>query len=181
MQKANIPCYPKHISLIGFMGIGKSSMATILAKSLGMQCVDIDSLVEKKYNASISSIIMSMGENYFREIEREILCDALNSHVPSVIACGGGAMIMPESQKILRQNSIVVWLYAPLEQCISNIGNAQTRPLLAHSSNPMLMAQILFQKRIPMYARTAWILINMHGKSIEQGAEIIRQEVIRVI
>ena len=61
------------IYLIGFSGVGKTSVAKKLAKDLNLKYMDTDELIEKKYKASIKKIFEKSGEIYFREIESDIL------------------------------------------------------------------------------------------------------------
>jgi shikimate dehydrogenase len=173
--------FVRHVSLIGFMGAGKSSIAPLLGMRLGMRFVDIDKVVEEKCGAAISDIIGIRGEEYFRAMEHEALENALNSAVPQVIACGGGAISRHEMRIALHQKSTAIWLYSPVSECLRCIGDIAARPLLMREHDPMAAAHALFEKRIPLYAQTAWMLINTQDKSIEQTADIIAGEVGRII
>ena len=45
------------IYLIGFSGVGKTSVAKKLAKDLNLKYMDTDELIEKKYKASIKKFL----------------------------------------------------------------------------------------------------------------------------
>ena len=62
-----------NIVLIGFMGAGKTEVGKILAKNKGFNFIDLDCLIEKKEGAAITEIFKKKGENYFRNLETEIL------------------------------------------------------------------------------------------------------------
>ena len=57
------------IFLIGMMGSGKSSVGELLSKSLNLNFVDIDQVIQKKEGKTINDIFKKRGETYFREIE----------------------------------------------------------------------------------------------------------------
>ena len=63
----------KNIILCGFMGCGKSTVGTLLAKKSGMAFVDMDSYIEKQENKSVSQIFADSGEEYFREQIEEVM------------------------------------------------------------------------------------------------------------
>ena len=57
-----------HISLIGFMGSGKSSVGKELAKLLpSMELIDLDSYIEAMTGRTIPEIFENEGEAAFRE------------------------------------------------------------------------------------------------------------------
>ncbi|MDR0712102.1 MAG: hypothetical protein LBF67_07150 [Prevotellaceae bacterium] len=181
MEKATLSQkLPKHISLIGFMGAGKSSVAPMLANMLGMPVVDADAMLEEKCGASIPQLIGEKGEAYFREQERIVLEEILASAIPTVISCGGGAATQPLLSGLLKENSIVVWIYAPPACCLSRI-DVSTRPLLAQHANPQQAAAELFEKRKFWYAKTAWMLVNSSCRNEAQVSQLIYDEISKVL
>jgi shikimate dehydrogenase len=167
---------PGHISLIGFMGAGKSTVAPLLAHLLGMPAVDVDATLEARCGASIPQLIGKMGEAYFREQERIVLEEALASATPTVISCGGGAATQPQLGRRLKERSIVVWIYASPKRCVSRI-SVDTRPLLAQHGNPLQAAAKLFEKRKFLYAKAAWMLVSSADRSAEQVSLLIYDEI----
>jgi shikimate dehydrogenase len=171
---------PKHISLIGFMGAGKSSVAPLLANLLGMPVVDVDAVLEERCGASIPQLIGAKGEAYFREQERIVLEEALSAATPTVISCGGGAATQPRLGEHLKESSIVVWIYASPKCCVDRI-SVGTRPLLAQHDNPLQAAVELFEKRKFLYAKAAWMLVNSASRSVEQVSQLIYDEITKAI
>ncbi len=182
MKKALLPQKkaPKHIALIGFMGAGKSTVAPLLATQLAMPVVEADAVLEQKCGASIPQIINEKGEAFFREKEREVLQEILASPTPSVISCGGGAITQPELSKLLKENSIVVWIYASPEKCLSRI-HVPSRPILAQHADPKKAAVEIFEKRKFLYAKTSWMLVSSNTRTPNQVAEFIYEEVSKVL
>ena len=61
---------PTHITLIGFMGTGKSTVARLLAERLGWDLFDADAVIAEKAGKPIPSIFSEDGEMAFRKLER---------------------------------------------------------------------------------------------------------------
>ncbi|MDR3329047.1 MAG: hypothetical protein LBS63_02915, partial [Prevotellaceae bacterium] len=78
-----------HVSLVGFMGVGKSTVAPLLAALLERPVADTDAEVERRCGLPVPRLIAEKGEAYFREQERTVVEALLGSPTPSVIACGG--------------------------------------------------------------------------------------------
>ena len=83
----------KKIVLIGMMGSGKTTVGRILSKSLKLNFIDTDILIEKNCGIKIRKIFDKYGEEYFRRTEEKIILDILlNKKTPGVIALGGGVI-----------------------------------------------------------------------------------------
>ena len=61
----------KNLTLTGMMGVGKTTIGKILSELLSMQFIDIDRIIEKKHNMTISRIFELRGENFFRKLEED--------------------------------------------------------------------------------------------------------------
>jgi shikimate kinase len=120
----------KHVTLIGMMGAGKSSVAPRLAERLGRRVIEIDELIEKKEGMKIGDIFIDKGEAYFRRVERELIGQILREP-PAVLSLGGGAFQWPATREVLLAETVVVYLSATLEVLCSRLQNvASSRPLL---------------------------------------------------
>ena len=62
----------KNLTLTGMMGVGKSTIGKALSKSLSMQFLDIDKIIEKKVGLIKKIIFEQKGEFFFRKIEEEV-------------------------------------------------------------------------------------------------------------
>ena len=82
----------ENLVFIGMMGSGKSSIGSMVSKKLNLNFFDIDQLVENDQKMKISKIFEIKGENFFRDIEKEITLYILKSK-KGVIALGGGAFM----------------------------------------------------------------------------------------
>ena len=78
-----------NIVLIGFMGAGKSTISAFLRDALAMDVVEMDQVIAEQQGMSISEIFETYGEEYFRNLETQLLID-MQSKQNVIISCGGG-------------------------------------------------------------------------------------------
>lgn len=144
----------RHLVLTGFMGAGKSSAATRLAKRLGRVAIDTDQLLEKRLGKSIEKFFAGHGEAEFRERERAIVIEALASAEPAVIALGGGALQDSKTRKALAPH-LVVYLELEPEAAWQRVRG--TRRPLARDEQEF---HALFSKRRAHYEDTADAIVG---------------------
>ena len=154
----------KNIALVGFMGSGKSSVAVVLAKRLGFTMVSTDAAIEKRQGLSISQIFEMQGEDYFRKLETEVLCDIVTKH-SLVIDCGGGIVTREENLQLLHQNGIIVHLKASPAVIFARIKNENHRPLL-NTPDPRRRIEELYNQRLPLYNK-ADLTVDADDPSVE--------------
>lgn len=159
-----------NISLIGFMGAGKSLIGNLLAKEMCMSLTDIDAEIESEQGTSITNIFATMGENTFRKMEEEHIVRAA-SRSGQIISCGGGAILSIRNREILRESSIVVWLWAGIEEIMKRIEQDLQRPVLK-GTNKRSAIETLLASRKEAYAGACHLVMPTDGKS---PAEIVRR------
>ena len=121
----------KNIVLVGMMGSGKSSIGKLLSRKTGLDFIDIDALIEKKENKSITEIFKVNGEKYFRDLEEKISIKKLKEY-NSVISLGGGAFLNAKIRKKSSLNSITVWLNWKTSTLIDRIKDSKKRPVVTN-------------------------------------------------
>ncbi|MFW6159724.1 MAG: shikimate kinase [Acidobacteriota bacterium] len=163
----------KNISLIGFMGCGKTSAGKLLSQKLGFSFTDTDSEIEKKEGMIIDHIFKLKGEAYFREKEREII-SCLDGRENMVISCGGGAVLNEENRRFLKRNSFVVWLFLTMEESVRRL-RGKKRPLLK-KEDPVAKAERIFQGRKEKYFLAADLII-FSQKNIKEVVRKAYEEV----
>ena len=68
----------KNLVLLGMMGVGKTAVAKVIADKYKLNLIDTDQLIETKNSMSVQKIFKSMGENFFRKEEEEIVLSSLD-------------------------------------------------------------------------------------------------------
>jgi shikimate kinase len=120
------------VVLIGFMAAGKSAVGRAAAARLGLDFVDTDAAIEVTHGP-IPAIFARGGETLFRELERDVVLDALSAagSSPAVVALGGGAVTIEAVRAALGRSPLVLWLSAPADVLWERARRAPqgTRPL----------------------------------------------------
>jgi shikimate kinase len=160
--------------LTGFMGTGKTEVGRRLARTTSRAFVDTDNLVEVAVGHTIPEIFATEGEAGFRAHEREAVRQAVA--VPdAIVATGGGALLDPESRRLLLGAGPVVCLTATAEEILRRVRGGADRPLLAGTTEAERLANIrdLLAARETTY-RMATHQIDTTGRSIDDVAGEIR-------
>ncbi|MDR2395979.1 MAG: shikimate kinase [Endomicrobium sp.] len=159
----------KHsIVLIGFMGTGKTEVGKVLSKRLKFNFFDIDNLIEEKTGLKINNIFKKFRENYFRQIEAQIVKE-ISKEDFAVIACGGGTALNRDNIAILRAKSVIINLYACAEVIYERIKNNNDRPILK-CQDPLIKIKELLQVRKDVYINCDFSF-NTGGLSILEVVE----------
>lgn len=161
----------KNLALIGFMGSGKSAVGRLLARELGLSFVDTDAEIEKKEGVLIRKIWKEKGEDHFRQIESAVIKE-VTERKHQIIACGGGAVLRPQNAKLLKHNSLVVYLKATSDQLYQRLKYASNRPLLKVSDVKTEIGKLL-AAREGIYEQVADIIIDTTKLTTREVAELI--------
>lgn len=150
---------PRHIVLVGMMGVGKTTAGRQLASRLGRRLIDSDELIEARTGRTVREIFESDGEAAFRTLETAALLEALDDNEPLVIAAAGGVLIRDENRAALRRSGAsVVWLRADPEVLAERALQGEHRPLL--DGDPQGALRRLLAEREPFYREAADIIID---------------------
>lgn len=165
------------IILIGFMGVGKTTIGKIIAKKLKLNFVDMDNYIEKTEGKSISKIFEEYGEQHFRELESESLKDLIKID-NIVISTGGGIITTKENSDILKKEKIVIFLDANTQTILNNLyKEIDKRPLLSNSKNIEYTISNLLNQRYEKYNSICDIKIDINEKNIE---EVVSQILVNI-
>ena len=167
-----VPEAPQHIVLVGPMGAGKTTVGAALARRLGRPFVDTDDLVVAATGRSVVDVFAREGEAGFRAHERDAVADAVAAPVPSVIGCGGGAVLDPRNRALLGASGTVVWLDAPGEVLAERVDASGERPLLA-SGDPATTLERIRALRGPAYEALAAVRIDTAGRSVDEVVDTV--------
>lgn len=156
-----------NIVLIGFMGSGKTSVGTKLARALDYKFLDTDAFIEEEYGGSIATIFANEGEASFRSLETETLRKLKQNLHGYVISTGGGMPLREENVKLLHELGYIVFLKTSKETIYERLKDDRTRPLL-QGDNPMQKIEELLAYRTPIYEAAADQVIVTDGESFYQ-------------
>lgn len=157
-----------HVVLTGFMAVGKTAVGRRLARRLGRPFVDTDHLIEERAGTSIANIFDEHGEEYFRNLEREVIAD-LNPAEASVISTGGGTFADDANRERLAALGVTVCLLTDFETILKRAQRNDKRPL-AQGDEGRKRLERLLDERMPSY-RKADILVETDALSIEQSTQ----------
>lgn len=168
----------KHnIILIGFMGSGKTSVGECLAKRLSYHFLDTDRLLEERTGDTIRHIFIVQGEEYFRNMETELLKELSNDTDRTILSTGGGLPLREQNAGLLRGLGYVVFLKTSKQTTLTRLKNDMTRPLLQGEDVEQKVESML-QIRNPIYEKAAHHIIETDDKSIDELVHSIMEAYI---
>ncbi len=134
------------------MGCGKTTIGRRLARQLAWNFVDLDTRIEERAGLRIAEIFDRLGEPAFRQMERELLVQALGEAAeqekPTVLALGGGTFAQPDNVELLRSNGgVVIWLDCPIDVLLRRCVTMTHRPLFRDEAS----FRKLYEQRLPFY------------------------------
>jgi len=161
-----------NILLIGFMGVGKGSVAREIIRQSGMVAIDTDDIIESMESRRIKKIFAEEGEPYFRELEARVAKWLRKSVDNTLISTGGGFFKVPKVHEV----GTIVLLDAPFEtiyQRIVDHPNAQKKLKKRPLFQDIAKAEALYNEREPQYRAVADIVVDVSGKDYETIAKEI--------
>jgi len=163
------------LTLIGYRGTGKSSVAAPLAARLGFTSIDADAEIERRAGHTIREIFANEGESAFRQRERAVL-EELFARDRLVIAAGGGAVLDATTRGRMRTAGPVIWLRASVDaierRIAEDVSTASRRPALtALGGRREIEATLAIRE--PLYRECAGIIVDTDGRSIDEIVEQI--------
>jgi shikimate kinase len=169
---------PQVICLAGFMGSGKTTVGTLLARQLAWRFVDLDDRIETAAGLRISEIFERLGELEFRKIEadqlRATLGRAIEMKESIVLALGGGTYAQTGAPEFLRASNIpVIWLDSPIEVLLGRCMTMTGRPLFRDETS----FRNLYAQRAPFY-QLADYRVDSSGEPARVVADILGRRVV---
>lgn len=161
----------ERIFLVGPAGAGKTTIGRQLAKLLGREFVDSDSVVEQRAGADIPWIFDVEGEAGFRERETQVLQE-LAALPSAIVATGGGIILSERNRQLLKSEGVVVFLTISVSEQFRRTGRDGKRPLLA-TGDRLATLEKMRVEREPLYLEVADIKMSAGGRSAKRVAQAI--------
>ena len=160
-----------NIVLCGMMGVGKSSVGVRVAERTGRMWYDTDVVISDRHGR-ISDIFEFYGEAHFRALETEIVRE-LSARDGLVISTGGGLVLKPENNELLKKNGKIFFLRASFETLLKRVRADETRPLLKNTGKTAETLGKLLKERTPVYEHVADYIIDTDGRTVQEIADEI--------
>ena len=164
------------IFLIGMMGCGKSTIGKALAQISGRKFIEMDEIIEKKTELSIKEIFAIHGEQYFRQLEKNLLLEICQNSQNSnaIISCGGGVFTNEENISQIASCGISIFLNVNSRILEQRLKNDLQRPLInAQQSITKILAE-----RIPFYTQ-AHFMVDLHSHNLEENTSKTLDEIYK--
>jgi shikimate kinase len=153
------------------MGAGKSSVGRALERQTGLPRFDLDEMIVAKAGMSIPEIFASKGEDWFRELESQVLGELANDH-SAIIVTGGGIVLRTANVERLKEFGRIIWLEAETDTLLERASRRGQRPLLQTEDPARTIAELL-AKRTPLYENAADLRIDTTRLSHDEVAALI--------
>jgi shikimate kinase len=158
------------IFLIGYMGAGKTTLGNALARSLHISFIDTDQYIEGRFHRSVRDLFAESGEEYFRNIEKNMLRE-VGEFEDVVISTGGGAPCFFNNMEYMKEMGHTVFLSVSEDVLFNRLKVAShSRPVLQNKTGEELLAFIHdgLAERIPFYSKAQYTFCADNLESISQ-------------
>jgi shikimate kinase len=134
----------------GFMGSGKSRLGRYLSMKLNLKFEDLDDCIQNKMHMSISAIFTKYGQEYFRQIERELLTEK-SSDAGRILSLGGGSLGSQEVVDLIKSSNVLVFIAPDFETLLDRIQGKSKRPLVLNVDGSYKTREQLVDDLLPLY------------------------------
>lgn len=167
--------FGQNIFLVGFMGVGKSTISSYLKEVFSMDVMEMDEVIANRNGMSISEIFELRGEAYFRNEETKLLRECQRKK-NQIVSCGGGVAMRQENIDEMRKSGTIVLLTASPETILERVQSSHDRPLLENNKTIEHITSLM-QARDKAYQNAADIVVNTDGKAVHEICEDIINKV----
>lgn len=165
------------ISLLGYMGSGKSHVSKNLSKKLNFPLIDLDQKISEDNLLSIPEIFQTKGEIFFRKEEKRVLENILNEEKDIILSLGGGTPVYYNNMDLINEKSKSIFLRASVKTLTERVLlQKNTRPLIAKLNDddvPEFIAKHLFERN-PFYSKSHFTVDTDSKTANDISAEIIK-------
>lgn len=150
MKLKELSVRQQSIVLIGFMGVGKTTIGKLVAQKLYRSFIDIDTEIEQQFGMPTTDIFKIHGEDIFRDAEKEMI-QSFSQQKLKIISIGGGAFMNPEVREACLTNCTVFHLDVSWDEWKERLDILiDSRPIL--QSRSIKEIEELFHERQEAYS-----------------------------
>ena len=161
-----------HVTLVGHMGSGKSTIGSLLGKLMNYDHADLDVVIANQAGRSVGVIFAEKGEKFFRDLEGQALESKLSVPEPLVISTGGGIVERSSNRRLLCEKSFVIWLRTDINTLVKRVSKRSTRPLL-EVKDPLEVLTKLDEERSDLYAEVADLTVDTNNMKPSNVSELL--------
>lgn len=156
----------KSVSLMGFMGSGKTTLGKKLSNKLGWEFIDLDAYLVEKTGKTIEDYFAQYGEQSFRELEHKCLLELVGRE-QVIISTGGGTPCYFNNLDILKAHTLSIYIQLPPKALFQRLiqSDQNKRPLIKGLSPDELLSFIeeKLDQREPFYKQAHITLNNLNN------------------
>ena len=169
----------KNVFLIGYMGVGKTTIGKKLSNRLGLEFIDLDAFIEQGKGQTISEIILTHGEKYFRTLEHEKLRE-ISKKDNLLISTGGGTPCFQNNMDVILESGVSIYLKMDEKSLVNRLEkNTESRPLIAGKNRSELELFVTdhLEERKPYYERAdlQFEMLNVNAVRLNDLVEKIKK------
>lgn len=168
------------ISLLGYMGSGKTHVSKLLSNAINFELIDLDDAIEEKTGKSIPELFEERGEIYFRKIENQTLTEILQHRDDLILSLGGGTPVYYNNMELINQHSVSVYLRTSVTSLSERLLRAKhKRPIIERIPKedlPEFIAKHLFERNA--YYSQAHHIFDTDQKSLETVSNEIKKTLL---
>jgi len=161
----------KKIVLVGYMGSGKTTVGKLLSEKTGIPFFDLDEIIEKNTQKTISELFLELGEIKFRKLEHETLNHFLVTQIDYILSLGGGTPCYANNHLQLQKEGITsIYLKASIEELFRRLMPEKShRPLISEMNSEdfqEFIAKHLFERSY--FYNQAKHVVSVEGKTKDE-------------
>jgi shikimate kinase len=171
----------ERIYLVGFMGVGKTTVGKKLARRLGYRFVDMDDFFEEKFKIEIHRFFNKYDEPLFRKLEHDRLKKTFEME-GVVVATGGGTPCHHGGIEEISQHGMSIFLEMPPAVIAYRLLHARRKRPLVMGKTGETLTQYIEEKlaeRLSCYEK-ADLKVNAVQVDITALAEEIKRFDVRL-
>ncbi len=152
-----------NIILIGMSGAGKSTLGVLLAKTLGMNYVDTDIVIQQTQGRLLQEIIDTDGTEKFIKVEEKAITGLKLKNC--VVATGGSVVYSDKAMRFLKSHGQIVYLHVPYEEIEKRLKNIRDRGIVIKEGNSL---KDVYDERVPLYKKYGDKTVDCTGRDTEE-------------